>query len=141
MVLRDAIIDMVPSPCGAVALAVILGLRVSTAVADGFLAPRRPVWATSADDLGAAFRRFGYRMRFAEGFPDPCPALEDWLEYDREPVCRALPLVVAVEEDAAPRHWIAVWRTRLATDGRWERIEDMALSRWAVRAAWWVGRR
>jgi hypothetical protein len=75
---------MVPSPCGAVAVAAILGLPVTVVVADGFLAPRRPVWATSADDLEAAFRRFGYRMRLAGGFHDGCPPLMDWLEYDRE---------------------------------------------------------
>ena len=140
MVLRDAIVVVRPVPCGTATVATIAGVRCSLAMA-AFLADGSEVWSTNALDLQAALRRFGYRMRFAEGFPDPCPALEDWLEYDREPVCRALPLVVAVEEDAAPRHWIAVWRTRLATDGRWERIEDMALSRWAVRAAWWVGRR
>jgi hypothetical protein len=141
MRLRDAHIDMHPSPCGAVALAAILGLRVTRAVADGFLAPRRPVWSTNALDLQAAFARFGYRMRFAGGFHDGCPWLEDWLEYGREPILRVAPGVVAVEEDAQPRHWIAVKGDRLATDGRWGRIEDMPVGRWTVRAAWWVGGR
>jgi hypothetical protein len=139
--MRDAIIDMHPAPCGAMSLAAILGVRVTRAVADGFLAPRRPVWSTNALDLQIAFRRFGHRMTFAGGFPDPCPPLEDWLEYDREPILRVAPVVVAVEEDSAPRHWIAVEGERLATDGRWERIEDAPLGRWAVRAAWWIGRR
>jgi hypothetical protein len=56
MVLRDAIIDMWPNPCGAVAVAAVMGVRVTRTAADGFLAPRRPVWATNADDLSAARR-------------------------------------------------------------------------------------
>jgi hypothetical protein len=66
MVLRDAIIDMWPNPCGAVAVAAIMGLPVIRTVDEGFLAPRRPVWSTNALDLQIAIRRFGYRMVFAE---------------------------------------------------------------------------
>jgi hypothetical protein len=141
MVLRDAVIDMWPAPCGAVLIAAHLGLRVTRVVADGFLAPRLPVWSTNALDLQAAFARFGYLLRFAGGFPDPCPPLADWLEYDREPLLRAPPVVVAVEEDAQPRHWLAIHRDQMANAGRWARIEDMDLSRWGVRSAWWVRRR
>jgi hypothetical protein len=65
MILRDAHLDMWPSPCGAVVIAAHLGLRISRLVADGFLARGHPMWGgISAADLDAAFRRFGRRLSF-----------------------------------------------------------------------------
>jgi hypothetical protein len=56
-VLRDGVINMQPSPCGAVVIAAHLGLRVSRVIANGFLATGRPIWGgISAADLDAAFR-------------------------------------------------------------------------------------
>jgi len=74
MVLKDAIIDMRPCPCGAVVVAAHLGLRVSRVVADGFLARGRPIWGgIDAADLDAAFRRFGRRLSFVGGCRSSAP--------------------------------------------------------------------
>jgi hypothetical protein len=94
MVLKDAIIDMRPCPCGAVVVAAHLGLRVSRVVADGFLARGRPIWGgIDAADLDAAFRRFGRRLSFVGGCDDGSPPLREFLEC-RVPLLRAAPCVV-----------------------------------------------
>jgi hypothetical protein len=94
MVLKDAIIDMRPCPCGAVVVAARLGLRVSRVVADGFLARGCPIWGgTYPNDLDAALRRFGRRLSFVGGFDDVLPPLEEFLDH-RVPLLRAVPCVV-----------------------------------------------
>jgi hypothetical protein len=138
MVLKDAHVDMWPAPCGAVVIAAHLGLRVSRVVVDGFLAMGLPVFeGTPAADLDTAFRRFGRSLRWVGGYHDTLPPLEEFLEY-REPFLRVAPLVVWVQENAVDSHWIAVWRELIATDGKWERVEDMPAGQWWVRAVWWV---
>jgi hypothetical protein len=92
MRLRDAIIDMTPAPCGPVAIAAVLGVKV-TRVICAFIVNDAPIWATSAYHLDLAFARFGRSLTFIEEFCDPCPPLEDWLD-ERAPIIRALPLVV-----------------------------------------------
>jgi hypothetical protein len=141
MMLRDAMIDMWPSPCGAVVIAAHLGLRVSRVVADGFLAMGLPVFeGTPAAALDTAFQRFGRSLSFIGRYHDTLPPLEEFLEY-REPFLRVAPFVVWVQENAVDSHWIAVWREWIAVDGKWERVEDASAGQWWVRAVWWVGRR
>jgi hypothetical protein len=139
MILKDAVIDMHPAPCGAVAIAAHLGLKVTWVIAHGFLAPGLPVWGTWPADLDTAFRRFGRSLCFVGRFRDDgLPPLEEFLEY-RMPFLRAAPFVAWVEDgtdDGA--HWIAVWREWIATDGRWRRVEDMPAGQWWARAVWSV---
>jgi hypothetical protein len=145
---RHPVVDVSPASCGAMAVAAIVGTRVSTAMA-ALVRADAAVWSTNAVDLAGAFDRFGLKLWQVEGYHDPCPPLADWLA-DREPFLRVTPAAILAEERGRPRHWISV-RGGWVNDGQsssgesalprlseWVRIEDACLGRWSVRAAFAV---
>jgi hypothetical protein len=136
MPIRQPIVDVRPVSCGALAVAAVVGTRVSTAMA-ALLDADAAVWSTNARDLAGAFRRFGRSLYQVDGFPGRCPSLERWLA-DRPSWLMSSPMLVIAEERGQPRHWIAVrgaWISdNAAGSGEWTRIEDAPLGRWSVRA-------
>jgi hypothetical protein len=112
MRLCDAIIDMTPAPCGLVAIAAVLGVKVTRVICALFVNDA-PIWATSAYHLDMALARFGRSLTFIEEFCDPCPPRG--LLDERAPIIRALPLVVlAVDERREWHHWLAIKGERTA---------------------------